>query len=63
MLKLQFEKEINIKRSFKKEACNLIFILVFFGSTYLLRFFSDYFAVPVLVQVGVDESINNPAYC
>ena len=63
MLKLQFEKQINIERSFKKEACNLIFILVFFGSTYLLRFFSDYFAVPVLVQEGVDKSMNPSTYC
>lgn len=63
MLKLQFEKQINIERSFKKEACNLIFILVFFGTTYLLRFFSDYFVVPILVQKGVDISMNPLTLC
>ncbi len=63
MLKLQFEKQINIERSFKKEACNLIFILVFFGSTYLLRFFSDYFIVPRLVNKGVVISMDPSTPC
>ena len=50
MLTMQFRKHDNMERTFKREACNLIFILCFFGSTYFIRFFSDYFIVPDLLD-------------
>lgn len=52
MLTSQMKKVTELERSFKREAVNLMCILILFGSTYLLRFFSDKFIVINLLNEG-----------